>query len=190
MKLFFIIVICFGLVSCQSNSNVLKIDNDITIKSLETSSNEYAIMRAAGAEISQIYVIDKIKDKLEIEYWIDHYKDGVYKGKLMLLKTQLDNNNDIKLYISARKNQSIDQLWTMAIRQDNNVSSGNAVVPQFNAKSSLSHAYDRVSTQKGNEQSLGVVVFNDDIVGIFPPDSEEETIKGNKEVLIIKCKFI
>ncbi|RKP55401.1 hypothetical protein D7Z26_09420 [Cohnella endophytica] len=196
MKYFKLLLIVFVLVLFQlkdsSNGNSETVF--LVMKPLDSSSREFSIMGASGANSTIIYTLGHISEPISIEFWLDHYLNGQYKEKILDLQTYLSKSEkENRLYIFNRTTESTKPLWTITLRQNRDLSVLSNSITQPTADSSVRNfkVYPNLYIKKGKETSLGIISIilgsNDNQFNVN--DSEEETIKKSDEVFIIKCRI-
>ncbi|MCU6713194.1 hypothetical protein M6D81_31300 [Paenibacillus sp. J5C_2022] len=184
---------------CKGNTNGFKIDeiessqNQISIGYINFNDEEYSILKAAGSNNQMIFSINYGNEKVNnITYWIDHYINGELIESLMNMETRISNvseSKDIKIYFTTSEFVSKQEIWTLALRQGGNVSSGKYEIKSIDFDSTITYPLDEISTGLNEIVDLGMLIRNKGKNAISSSDDVERTIKENNEVYVLRCRI-
>lgn len=185
------------LMGCKSST--IESDNitekkvqQIVIEYINYDSEEYSVMKAAGADNVMIFSLDYGDVKAEnISYWVDHYQDGKFFEKMLGMGSQITTGKKSKLYYSTINMDAKQELWTMSLRQNGNVSSGKNLNTNMDFDNTLIQPINQNSTADLNQIiDLGMIIRNKDKTSVSSDQDIEKTIEQNKDVYILRCKII
>lgn len=185
------------LMGCKSST--IESENNITEEKVEQivieyinyDSEEYSVMKAAGADNVMIFSLDYGDVKAEnINYWVDHYQDGKFSEKMLDMGSQITAGMKSKLYYSTINMDAKQELWTMSLRQNGNVSSGKNLNTNIDFDNTLIQPINQNSTADLNQIiDLGMIIRNKDKNSVSSDQDIEKTIEQNKDVYILRCKI-
>lgn len=160
------------------------------LKLLPVTDNEYTVMKAAGASNAMIFTIDDSSPKGKVACWIDHYVDGKLQGQTLdFASTASDSGGPNKVYFSILGLDDSKQLWTLALRQGDNLSTSKKVVPLSNQMTMITSPLQDVELSEGEAGALGSVVISDANAAVSSSSDIEATIHQNHEVYVLKYRI-
>ncbi|MEK3885834.1 hypothetical protein [Paenibacillus sp. PL2-23] len=190
MKYIFLLTIVMLLASCASDNEIPSITSTL----LNQSDSEYSIISATGTNTPMIFKLTSNGEQESVEFWLDHYIDGKYQGKILKLQGYTDvKKKETRLYLFSRTIDADEQTWALSFRQDSENSITHTTLKMNNEQTSTSYydVYPNVKIVKGYESSIGRIVIDGDKAQRIDKNGNEETvIKKGHEVFIVKCKMI
>ncbi|WP_454190931.1 hypothetical protein [Paenibacillus sp. Marseille-Q7038] len=194
--IFILFVSLCMLMGCKSSTlesdNITEKEVDqISIEYINFDNEEYSIMKAAGTDHVMIFSIEyRNVDVENINYWIDHYKDGEFSGTMLDMGSQISTDTKSKLYFSTINMDTKQELWTMALRQNGNISSGKQMNTNMDFDSTITEPTTQNTSADLNQViDLGMMIRNKDRDSFGSYDDMEKTIEQNKDVYILRCKI-
>lgn len=193
---FIFFIVLSLLIGCKSSpvntsNSIDEKVSQISIDAINFDNEEYSIMRATGSNNSMIFLINFGTVNVEnIEYWIDHYIDGELTEKVLDMESSLTSSSTSRLYFSISGVDSSQELWTMAIRQDGNVSSGKYQNMNMDFDSTIAQPLGDITSNLDQIIDLGMLVRNKERNNFGSSLDVNKTIDENKEVYVIRCKLV
>ncbi|CAM2904082.1 hypothetical protein PASE110613_06950 [Paenibacillus sediminis] len=161
----------------------------IHIEPLDLKGEEYAIVKATGVLNSMIFTIDHDDAaKQSVKLWIDHYKDGEFKGTMTELESMVSPEAQTsKIYLSIMDIDSKQEIWTLALREGGNVTSSKMLQNRGDMMITVTRTLQSITIQNGEAASIGVFVRGKN--STISSDDFEGMIKQNDEVFVLNCGF-
>lgn len=199
-----IVVITCLLVGCEANVNntinsneritsQTKTNNHIVIDAISLLDEEYSILKAAGTNNSMVFQISLGNVNVQkINYWIDYYRDGELFETILNMGSQvpeLSESREYRLYLTTTGIHSSQEIWTLALRENGNVSSGQYENKINEFDSTMTHPLHEISTGINEITDLGMIIRNNGKDHIALSNDIKSVIKENQEVYVLRCKF-
>jgi hypothetical protein len=167
----------------------------VNMKFIDISDSEYATMKAAGTVDAFIFEMENLQEHTQVAFWIEHYIDGKLQEKLMDFQSEVgDPSARHMLYFSSNGETTGEQLWTLAFREGNRVSSGKKKVQYDTTQSRVIQPLNEIKLLN-DPRTIAYVMFGDGNYNQVVPEQEQQDedntiIFAHKEVYILKCKIL
>ncbi|WP_018750778.1 hypothetical protein [Paenibacillus sanguinis] len=167
----------------------------ISIKLLDSSDEEYSIVRAAGADAQMIFTLDPGEENMShIKLWVDRYVNGEKQESVMGISTSLtfdlEDSDELlpKIYWTTYPSwEGNPENWTLAVRQQGGVSTGKSVIQGLDYDSTLTQPVAQLSLNPDDTGTLGVLARNKDRSSVESNVDVEKMIQDHQEAYVLRC---
>lgn len=187
-----------GIDSSNLSTAVNNINNEkkvgpISIQSVSIDDEEYTVLKAGGVQTPMIFSVDLGGTPIkEIMYWIDYYRDGEQVNSFLNVSSFIQTestSSTYKFYFSTSQMYLNNEIWTLSLRENNNLDTGRYELESSEYDSTIIHPIGVISTSLNEAADLGMIVRNLGMEQFGASDDVNRTIKENKEVYVIRCMF-
>jgi hypothetical protein len=176
----------------KTQAAVIDLTQRNTISYVQPMHDDYKVMKSTGVDEAYIYDIRSSDKSIKhIEYWVEHYKDGSFNGRLIQSGSDMIPNQEMRISISRTDINEKLEMWNVSHLREENSGWATMVsaVNEFQLAASNS-ILQKEEIIKDKELNLSAVIRNKAGNSITLLGSMEDLIQNNDEVFIFKCRFV